>query len=250
VVGNDPIWSAGSHGPSWELVDLLLPMLDAAGVALYISGRDPIAQHFKPSAEFPSLDCVGIGIGSTANASQAAAPPSLALNPPGSLSWSYGGSPGFMDVSMGVEAGTGASMMSVSFYDDVGNLLHSFAKPNPRHTGRANPPGAGGRAPGESASDAALNGGAGVLVMLLVGLCGGVGYFMHLVNLPPEEEKKRVVVRAAGEALAVVKAWGAKAEQGVQATKEAAAAAMRGERMPLLAPGAAGKAQAHVTHAL
>ena len=44
VVGNDPVWSVGIHGPSWGLVERLLPAMDAAGVALYISGRDLVMQ--------------------------------------------------------------------------------------------------------------------------------------------------------------------------------------------------------------
>ena len=32
VVGNDPVWSVGEHGPTWALVDQLLPAMDSAGV--------------------------------------------------------------------------------------------------------------------------------------------------------------------------------------------------------------------------
>lgn len=49
VVGNDPIYSAGERGPTWALVDVLLPLLQDHGVALYVSGRDPLMQHFAPT---------------------------------------------------------------------------------------------------------------------------------------------------------------------------------------------------------
>ena len=39
VVGNHPVWSAGPSGPTWELADKLGPMLEAAGVAAYVSAK-------------------------------------------------------------------------------------------------------------------------------------------------------------------------------------------------------------------
>ena len=132
VVGNDPVWSVGQHGPTWALVDKLLPLMDAAGVALYISGRDPIAQHIAPSTTFPNVDFAGVGIGSAVNASQAAAPqPSLALVPQGSLAWVYGGGTGFLTASVGNSSGED-STLTVDFYGAAGSVLYSFTKGNPR----------------------------------------------------------------------------------------------------------------------
>ena len=193
VVGNDPIWSAGAHGPTWALVDQLLPMLDAAGVALYISGRDPLAQHFTPSMTYPSVDFVGIGIGAGGNASQAASLPSLSLCPEGTLSYSYGAGGGFLSVSMGVDpSASSKTLMTVSFYDETGALLHSFQKPNPRKTGVADPPGA--KVSGKGASGKAMGQGALILLFFVVVICGGGGYFLHLSS---EADKKSVKTSAA-----------------------------------------------------
>jgi len=194
VVGNDPIWSAGEHGPTWSLVDKLLPILDAAGVSLYISGRDPLAQHFVPTAEYPSVDFVGIGTGAGANASQAETLPSGSLNPSGTLQWSYGASGAFLTVSMGVDSRDAKStLMTVTFYGEGGEILHSFTKPNPRTKGSADPPTGRLSGSGGSVAATAIGEGALVLVMLFVIICGGVGYFWHLSNAPPEKEKvKRV----------------------------------------------------------
>ena len=38
VVGNDPIWSAGEHGPTWGLVTALLPLLQARRRPLRLPG--------------------------------------------------------------------------------------------------------------------------------------------------------------------------------------------------------------------
>ena len=100
-VGNDPVWSVGEHGPTWALVDQLLAPMDAAGVALYISGRDPFMQHLLPTAEFPSVDFAGIGNGAYANASMAASKPNTELVPNNTLSYVYGGGTGFMTASVG-----------------------------------------------------------------------------------------------------------------------------------------------------
>lgn len=73
----DPIWSAGSRGPTWALVDNLLPLLDRYGVALYVSGRDPIQQHWKPSPTYPAVDFAGIGVGACAGRGGVATPLSI-----------------------------------------------------------------------------------------------------------------------------------------------------------------------------
>ena len=62
VVGNSPVWSAGSYGPTWPLVQKLAPLMEANGVSLYINGRDQIMQHITcarpPAAALrPALSC-------------------------------------------------------------------------------------------------------------------------------------------------------------------------------------------------
>jgi hypothetical protein len=173
VVGNDPIWSAGQHGPTWALADRLLPMLNAAGVSLYISGRDPVPQHFAPSATYPAMDSVVIGNGAGGNASQAAALPSAALCPKGTLNWAGSGAAGgFLTVSMKTSPTVATEgLMSVTFYDETGAELHSFTKPNPRKGGRSDPP-ATGRAAVSASTQKAGAIGFFALVVLALGAAG------------------------------------------------------------------------------
>ena len=63
VVGNDPVWSVGANGPAPGFAERLLPLLNSAGVALYIGGRDPLAQHFGPVPAAPLVDVIGVGNG-------------------------------------------------------------------------------------------------------------------------------------------------------------------------------------------
>ena len=132
VVGNDPIWSAGEHGPTWTLAEKLLPMMESAGVALYISGRDPIAQHITPSPSGAAVDFVGIGNGAYYNASQATEMPNELLCPDGSVAWTYGSSTGFLMVEIANPTSSTPAQLTVNFYDDTGAVLYSFTKANPR----------------------------------------------------------------------------------------------------------------------
>ena len=132
VVGNDPIWSAGEHGPTWALTARLLPMLEASGVALYISGRDPIAQHLRPVPATSSVDFAGIGNGAYYNASMAADPPNIALCPYGSLAWAFGGSTGFLIATVTSPSSTTPALLNVTFFDANGDALYGFSKTNPR----------------------------------------------------------------------------------------------------------------------
>ena len=89
---------SGANGPNQELVSGLMPLLQQHGVALYIGGRDPLAQHFSPTTEFPAVDVVTIGNGAIANATMGAELPSAGICPVGSLQYSYGNTTGFMTV--------------------------------------------------------------------------------------------------------------------------------------------------------
>lgn len=132
VVGNDPVWSVGEHGPTWTLVERMLPLMEQAGVALYISGRDPIAQHLAPVPATGSVDFVGIGNGAVSNASQAADMPSLLLCPYNSLSFVFGQTTGFLQAAVSSPSGSTLTAMTVTFYDDAGAVLYNFTKGNPR----------------------------------------------------------------------------------------------------------------------
>ena len=129
---NDPVWSAGEHGPTWALADKLLPLMEEAGVALYIGGRDPIAQHITPSPAGAAVDFIGVGNGQVGNASQAAELPNEGLCPDGAVAWAYGGSSGFVFVEILNPTVNTPSAMTVTFYDHNGDTLYSFTKSNPR----------------------------------------------------------------------------------------------------------------------
>jgi tartrate-resistant acid phosphatase type 5 len=47
VVGHHPVYSNGMHGDSKELVSTLAPMMEAAGVHLYLCGHDHDLQHLQ-----------------------------------------------------------------------------------------------------------------------------------------------------------------------------------------------------------
>lgn len=135
VVGYDPVWSAGAYGPSWSLVERLLPMMEAAGVALYISGRDPIAQHIVPTpAGAPGVDFVGVGNGAQSNLSQAAEMPSSDLCPDGAVAFTYGAATGFATIGVTNPTGSTPAALTVTFYDASGEAIYNFSKPNPRVT--------------------------------------------------------------------------------------------------------------------
>jgi hypothetical protein len=157
VVGNDPVWSAGSHGPTWALVNRLLPYMNAAGVSLYISGRDAVAQHFTASEAYPNVEFAVIGNGAGGNATQAAALPSSALCPEGTLAWSAtGAAGGFLSATVEPSLDdANTAQLAVNFYDETGTVMHSFTKVNPRHFAHA-------AAPAPAPSDVGAGGTMGV----------------------------------------------------------------------------------------
>jgi hypothetical protein len=184
VVGSDPIWSAGEHGPTWGLVDSMMPLLAAHGAALYISGRDPLLQHISEVPGAPGLDYVGSGVGSYYNATMAATQPGAKLCPPGSVQWAWSNNTGFLTVTLSGLATVEQPMgtMTVRFYDAGGNELYSFTKTNsrtPAHPYGINPTGKSGK-PVKGKSHGAAKFGfamagfvvAGCLYFVWLALCG------------------------------------------------------------------------------
>jgi len=189
VVGNDPIWSAGEHGPTWRLVDDLLPLLDAHGAALYIGGRDPLSQHFKPTAQFSNVDVITVGNGAAGNASMAALLPSAALNPPGSLAFVFGNDTGFVTINLtppGPERPP--STLTVTFFDSQATELYSFSKQN----NRTPPDPFGGHGVATTAPVQLRHEKLWLLSGAAVFFLGGGGYFAYLAASAPEEAPKRV----------------------------------------------------------
>jgi hypothetical protein len=153
-------------------------MLASAGAALYVSGRDHVAQHFRPTQAAPLLDTIVIGNGAGGDEVEAAALQNAAANPEGSLAWSYGGSAGFATLSFALSAMTGAPQLTVAFYgqDEGAGPLYSFTK-NATRTGTASaPPPIGG--PHGARSGLLL------LALLAGGSAGGFGYLAALSYYP------------------------------------------------------------------
>ena len=135
VVGYHPIWSAGEWGPTWPLVTRLAPMLEAAGVALYMSGTDHLMQHFNPVPIYTNLDFVVMGNGAYAQPAGTTAElamPHSSDCPDGALKFSFGETSGFVSLQFSSATPKQPSELHVNFYDANSTMLYSFFKDNPR----------------------------------------------------------------------------------------------------------------------
>lgn len=126
--------SAGSWGPTWPLVERLAPLLDSAGVALYLSGCDHLMQHFKPVPSWTNVDYVVVGAGafSNANVTSATAMPHADDCPDDSLQFSYEATPGFVNVQIASANVKEPSTLHVNFFDSNQTMMYTFYKENPR----------------------------------------------------------------------------------------------------------------------
>jgi hypothetical protein len=162
------------------LASRLLPLMNAAGAALYIGGRDPVAQHFAPIASAPNVDVIVVGNGAVGNATQAATLPNLGACPPGALQFSYGASAGFATLSFAVPDGETVALLTVSFFDESSSVpLYSFTKNITRIGKSGGPPALG------------LHGyKSGLLMLLMLGVMvtGGLCYFVMLASKPLEPD--------------------------------------------------------------
>jgi hypothetical protein len=129
VVGHFPVYSGGENGNTPLLVERLLPLMESAGVALYISGHDHQLEHIAP-VQVPtplSVDFIVTGAGAKYNESDDHADDV----PAGTLKYQYGAGCGFASVYVSRE-GWAPSLMSVTLWGSSGNVLYTFSKPNPR----------------------------------------------------------------------------------------------------------------------
>uniref|UniRef100_A0ACD5WU32 Uncharacterized protein n=1 Tax=Avena sativa TaxID=4498 RepID=A0ACD5WU32_AVESA len=112
VVGHHTIRTAGKHGDTPELVQLLLPMLKAHGVDLYINGHDHCLEQIS-SSDSP-LRCLTSGGGSKAWGGVYA---------PGAdkVEFFHDGQ-GFMSLRLT------ATEARLAFYDVAGTVLHTWAR--------------------------------------------------------------------------------------------------------------------------
>ena len=134
VVGHFPVYSAGENGPTPLLVSRLLPLMEAAGVALYLCGHDHQLAHIAPvtstsSTTAPVVDFVVSGAGCKYNGS--AMHDHAAEVPPGTIKFQYANGCGFGSLQINRQ-GWAPSTLTVSLWDGNGNQLYTFSKPNPR----------------------------------------------------------------------------------------------------------------------
>lgn len=189
VVGYHPVWSAGEWGPTWTLVTRLIPMLQQAGVALYIGGCDHLMQHFTPVPQWQNVDYIVVGNGAYASApgtTAAEAMPHALDCPDGGLQFSFGQTTGFAAVEI-TSAGTHQpSELHVNFFDANQTMLYSFFKENPRTmpghiAGDLRSPPSPGRGPGASTASydtkpLAFMGAAFLVVAVLLCLVGAASH--------------------------------------------------------------------------
>ena len=189
VVGYHPIWSAGSWGPTWPLVERLVPMMESAGAALYVSGTDHLMQHFTAVPSWTNVDFIVIGNGAYAmppGTTAAEAMPHASDCPDGGLQFSYGATSGFATIQITTAGPKQPSTLHVNFFNANDTMLYTFFKENPRtipgHTAGdlRSPPAPGhGAASGSGSYDSqpvVIMGGAFLVVAVLLCLIGAASH--------------------------------------------------------------------------
>lgn len=132
VVGNHPVWSVGPEGPTWLLAEKLSPIMEAAGVALYISGMDHMLEHFKPSPKGANVDYIVVGAGAYFNDTEPWSTLHAEDCPDGALEFQYVDGTGFANIRVNHAYANVPGMLKVTFYDANGDVLYDFYKENPR----------------------------------------------------------------------------------------------------------------------
>ena len=139
VVGHHPVWSVGEYGPTWPLVERLAPLMESAGVALYICGHEHQMEHFRSEPHDTGVDYLVVGNGAYYNDTAPADMSHAADCPYGSLQFTYTQGTGFASLLMVSGNIAAPSQLSATLYDGEGTQLYAFYKANPRtmigHTG-------------------------------------------------------------------------------------------------------------------
>ncbi|KAL1540211.1 Purple acid phosphatase 4 [Salvia divinorum] len=112
VIGHHTIKSASEHGNTQELVDKVLPILEANGVDLYINGHDHCLQQIASSKS--GLQFMTSGVGSKAWRGV------YNWTNPNEMKFFYDGQ-GFMTMHITHQH------IVVKFYDISGNILHKWS---------------------------------------------------------------------------------------------------------------------------
>jgi hypothetical protein len=134
VVGHHPVWSVGQYGPTWMLVERLLPLMESAGVALYICGHEHMMEHFRSEPHSSGVDFLVVGNGAYWNDTAPEDTEHAAECPAGSLQFQYADGTGFAALRLTpANPATGVPcQLSVTLYSSTATQLYSFLKLNPR----------------------------------------------------------------------------------------------------------------------
>lgn len=167
VVGHHPVWSVGSYGPTWPLVERLVPMMEAAGVALYVSGHEHQAEHFRSEPHASGVDYLVIGNGAYYNDTLPEFTEHASVCPAGSLQFQYGAGTAFSLLRITPGNSQAPTQLSGVIYGSGGQQLYSWLKESPR-TVKGHTAGNLGSPPGPpSAGGLAMKGARDALLALL-----------------------------------------------------------------------------------
>jgi len=126
VVGHYPVWSVCSHGPTSMLLDHVKPVLEKYDATGYIAGHDHCQSFIQESKDGPIYPLAGNGHDCCY------APENYSKNPKGSVKYYMASDNknkaqgGFASYTMEKEH------LTVSFYDDSGNVMFTDSGKKPR----------------------------------------------------------------------------------------------------------------------
>jgi hypothetical protein len=132
VVGHHPVWSAGEYGPTWALVERLAPMMQSAGVALYVCGHEHQMEHFRAEPHASGVDYLVVGNGAYFNDTAPTDMSHAGDCPYASLQFTYTTGCGFSALRLVGGSPAAPSSLSATLYGAAGQSLYSFSKYNPR----------------------------------------------------------------------------------------------------------------------
>jgi hypothetical protein len=132
VVGHHPVWSAGEYGPTWVLVERLAPLMQSAGVALYVCGHEHQMEHFRAEPHASGVDYLVVGNGAYFNDTAPTDMSHAGDCPYESLQFTYTTGCGFAALRLVGGSPAAPSSLSATLYGAAGESLYSFSKYNPR----------------------------------------------------------------------------------------------------------------------
>jgi 3',5'-cyclic AMP phosphodiesterase CpdA len=229
VVGHHPVWSVGEYGPTWALVERLRPLMEAAGVALYVCGHEHQMEHFRSEPHLTGVDYLVVGNGAYWNDTAPTDMEHARDVPYQSLQFSYMTGTGFAELRIAAGTPAAPSQLSATLYGSQAQQLYAFYKSNPRtvtgHTaGDLRSPPAPARLTRAQAHSVRLDVGAAALVLaaLLAGMFCAATAARRQVMTPAAAVASRTAPRTRSVVDERMAAW----DRGA-----------RGERAPLVRGG-------------